>query len=119
MDNIKSALLGMVNAATLAKKMDKGMVELGYSETPYATLYADISDAIYQMIGEHTDRFEDSVTYTMLTAPYLDNERRAASLAYVYAKNFSQPKPDTMEPDAMKKLHEKNGGYVSPEGDWT
>ena len=118
MAEIKDVLLRMVSAARRAKHLDDELVKIGYSETPYADIYADISDAIYKLIGEHCETFETSITHTMLTAPFMDDERRAASLAYTYNENNSIPKPDTIEPNEMKDMHNKNGGYMSPEGDW-
>lgn len=121
MDNIKDALLRFTNAAMLAKKIDAALAEHGYGETPYAEIFGEISEGIYALLEEHTERFSDSATSSMLNAPCLNNERRAACLAYVYRQNHGQPRPNTIEPDEMREMVKENSGYMheTPEGDWS
>jgi len=123
MERTKEAFLGLVRAARTAKKLDEELTNLGYAETPYAEIYSNIADAIYRLLNESTEKFEDSVTHTMLTAPLFDNERRAACLNYVYTTRNAipteQPSPEIAKPELMKQLYERSGGYMSPEGDWT
>lgn len=120
MSNMKDALLRMVKAARRAKSMDDFFAEKGYSETPYGEIYGEIFDAIYDLLGENALTVHDSITHTMLTAPYLDDERRAACLNHVYEANNAQPKPNTIEPDEMNRMVKENGGYKydTPEGEW-
>ena len=120
MSEIRDALLRFTNAAMLAKKIDAALTEHGYGETPYAEIFGEISEGIYALIGEHTGKFADSVTYAMLNAPLLNNERRASCLAHAYQQIHSQPKPNTIEPDEFHDMAKKNG-YLreTPEGDWS
>ena len=120
MSNMKDALLRMVKAARLAKTMDDFFVEKGYGETPYSEIYGEIFEAIYSLLGENTPIANESITHTMLTAPYMDDERRAACLNHVYESRNMQPKPNTIEPDEMDRMVKENGGYryETPEGDW-
>jgi len=121
MQNVKDALLHVVNVVLQARDIDRKMAEHGYTETPYGKFADELTEAIYALIGEHTETLEDSTTFKMLTAPFMDNERRAACLAYIHDTNFCQPQPDTISPEEMKKMHQKNGGYLreTPEGDWS
>ena len=120
MSNMKDALLRMVKAARLAKTMDDFFVEKGYAETPYTEIYGEIFEAIYSILGENTPTANESITHTMLTAPYMDDERRAACLNHVFESRNMQPKPHTIEPDEMDRMVRENGGYryETPEGEW-
>jgi len=124
MDGMKDALLRMVRVARKAKELDEALLKMGYDETPYNDIYGEIAEAIYHLVGEDTKAIEESVTYTAITAPYLCDERRAAMLHHAYIRNCcpdfqpKQPKPNTIEPEAFRKMVKKNGGYQTPEGDW-
>ena len=125
MERMKDALLRMVRAARKAKELDEALLKNGYNDTPYSYIYGEIADAIYGIVGEKTEQIQDSVTYTVLNTPIMCDERRAALLYYAYMQNNcpnyqpKQPKPNTMEPEEFRKLAAENGGYMSPEGDWT
>lgn len=117
MGSIKDALLRMVNTAMKAKKIGNFYEASGYDENPFSEIYGEIASAIYDLVGEEAEKWEKSSTYSVLTAPFIDNERRAASLAYVFEINHAQPAPETMSPEQMKELHQKNGGYMPKETD--
>ena len=91
MENIRAALLRDVKAARELLKASNAMEACGYDNNPFFDNYATIADGIYYLIGEHTDTFEESVTYTALTAPILTDERRVELLLSVYRQNFGQP----------------------------
>lgn len=118
---MKDAIMRFIKAAMVAKHLDETLTKSGYAETPYATIYDEIAEGLYKMLGEHTEKFADSETYTVLNAPALCDERRAAMLNYVYEKNHTMPKPDTIETEEMRAMVKKNGGYLheTPEGDWS
>jgi len=126
MDNIKDALLRMARAGKMALELDEKMADCGFGSSPFGLLYGEISDAIYHLIGEHTETFNDSVTYTVLHAPFLYDERRAEMLYGVYKKNFEtepatveQPKPNTVTVKDLEDIYNRNGGYRhTPEGEW-
>ena len=77
----------MVRSARKAKQLDEELLKIGYSETPYGYICGELADAIYDLIGEKTENWEDSVTYTALTVPFYCDERRAAMLFHVYQVN--------------------------------
>ena len=90
MKNIKDSLLGFVEAAFELKKCSDAMDACGYPDNPFFDNYANVADAIYKLIGEHSETWESSVTYLTLSAPYLTNERRAEMLYAEYKKNFPE-----------------------------
>lgn len=120
MEGIRDALLRMVRAGRKAERMLDAYVEVGLNENTINEIYGQILDGIYCLIGEKTSDFENSITHLAMTAPLLTEERRTEMLYAEYRKNNPvQPKPNTIERDEMIGMHQKNGGYISPEGDWT
>lgn len=120
MNEIKDALLRLVTAARDTKRLQEAFVNVGLKDNMIFGVYSEISSAIYDLIGEKTDTFEESVTNLVLTVPYLTNERRAEMLMAEYRKNHPEmPAPNIMSSDGMKELFERNGGYMTPEGDWS
>lgn len=123
MDNIRDALLRMVTTARFLKKMAEAYTVLGLDDNPHHNAYGDLMDAIYYLIGEHTEEFNKSVTYLAINAPILTDERRAELLLSEYMKNHMeqvrQPKPYTFTREDDKQMFRKNGGFMAPEGDWT
>ena len=126
MDGIRDALLRMVRTALFLKKMAEAYTTLGLNDNPHHEAYGDLCDAIYSLIGEHTEEFDKSVTWIAVNAPFLTEERRTEMLMAEYEKNHyecpnfesKQPRPNTFEREDVKKMRKKNGGYMSPEGDW-
>ena len=121
MEEIRDALLRMVNAGLKVKKMQQAYANVGLDDNVLFDAYGDICSAIYSLIGEHTEEFKDSVTdIAMNTASFVTVDRRVKMLMFEYRKNHpEQPKPNIMDTDGMKELYERNGGYMTPEGDWT
>ena len=77
---IKSALLKLTKAARDAHYMDSAMETAGYSSNPYADIYGNIADAVYELLGEHTDTFDESVTCATLLSFAITNEQCAEYL---------------------------------------
>lgn len=121
MNEIKDALLRMIRSAMSAKKMADAYLMIGLDDNKLHRIYGDLLDAIYSLIGESVDEFNLSVTYVAATAPFLTDERRTELLYFEYVKNHQvkQPKPFFTTPEEMRKSVKENGGYMSPEGDWT
>lgn len=94
MQNIKDALLREVEAGRNLFNLHQAMDACGFADNPFWDNYAIVADGIYDLIGEHTETFEESVTHLALTAPFLTNERRTEMLYAEYKKNFpDQPSP--------------------------
>ena len=119
MEGIKDALLRMIRSALTAQKMEYAYANVDLEKNPMHKIYGDLVDAIYYLVGEHVDDITESETFTVMTSPILSDERRANILTYVYLKNHpTQPSPNLMSSDGMKELYERNGGYMTPEGEW-
>ena len=117
---MKDALMRVIKAALRAKELDEKMLAMGYGKTPYADIYGELADALFVICGEHTDRIDESVTYTVLNNPLLCLERRAAILEHVRISNTvsapKMPAPNTCEPEEFEQLVRKNGGYSAKTG---
>ena len=133
MNEVRDALLRMVRAYRKVGEILDVYVRIGLVSETLEDAQGEIAEAVYQLLGEHTEEFRDSVTSSVLTAPIMSDERKAKILYSEWAKKHTwindmakqpkqkakQPKPNTIEPNEMRKLVRKNGGYMSPEGDWT
>lgn len=87
MQNVKDALLREVDVCREMLKLHDAFASCGYYENPYWDNFSTAADGIYKLIGEHTETFEESITYLVLTAPYLTNGRRAEMLYAEYQKH--------------------------------
>ena len=117
MNNIKDALLQVVKAARLALEMDEHLARWG-GDNPYREIYGLIYDGIAALVGDKSETVDTSPVHTALTAPFLEDERRASCLDYIHDVNFSQPAPHVSENDHFA---EPKTGYKfreTPEGDW-
>lgn len=126
MDGIRDALLRMVKTAMFLRKMAEAYTVIGLDDNPHRQAYGDQCDAIYYLVGEHTEEFDKSVTWIAVNAPFLTDERRVELLMSAYEKNHmveshveqKQPKPHTFNRKDTEDMAKKNGGYMAPEGDW-
>lgn len=84
---METTLLRMLRAAERTRQMDEDLVKHGYSNSPYADIFGDIADAIYYLIGEQKNRFEDSMTYIMLHTDAITDECKVSLLMNEYRKN--------------------------------
>lgn len=117
MNNIKDALLQVVKAARLALEMD-GHLAKWSGDNPYREIYGLLYDGIAALVGDKSETVDTSPVHTALTAPFLEDERRASCLDYIHDVNFSQPAPHVSENDHFS---EPKTGYKfreTPEGDW-
>jgi len=79
----KDILGKLVSAGITAKKTDDALRAVGYTDTPYFTIYGHITDALYALFGEHTDTFDESLTYRIMTCPDMTDDQRTELLAAV------------------------------------
>ena len=121
MQEIKDALLRMVSAGKKIKRMQEAYLKAGLDDNVLFDAYGDICNAIYNLIGEKTEEYKGSTTDIVMSAmDFISDERMMKMLMFEYRKNHQdQPKPNLMDSDGMKELYERNGGYMTPEGDWT
>lgn len=120
MDGIKDALLRMVRAGIKTKNMQEAYLKVGLEDNALFDIYGDILDGIYCILGEKRNTFDQSVTFTAMSAPYLTDERRTEILYAEYMKNHpDQPRPLTAERVDVREMYNRAGGYMTPEGDWS
>lgn len=77
----KKVLTHLIRAARDAIHLERTLDDLGYKETPYYDLYGEISEAIYGIVGEDTEEFDESVTYNVLHDQFTPDELSAEQLA--------------------------------------
>ena len=123
MKEIKDALLRMVRAHRMIGEILDAYVKVGLDSHELFTSQGEITEAIYDLLGEHEKDFTDSITHIVMSAPYLTDERRTELLYFAYLGNHPEmPSPviNDMSPKDFKKSVKKNGGYCrsTPEGEW-
>ena len=79
--NENKALANLVKAARKARRIDDDLVQNGYPGSPYNEIYELISDAIYTMLGEQTECFDESITCRTLNSGILTDKQVADRLA--------------------------------------
>ena len=79
----KKVLTHLIRAGRDALHREKTLKEIGYRDTPYFDLYGEIADAIYCMLGEETDSFDESITHAALQDIYTSDEVCAENLASI------------------------------------
>lgn len=124
MEGIRDAILRMVKAGLETKKLQEAYANAGLDDNALFQIFSEISSAIYDLIGEQTETFEESKTNTLMNAPCISVEKRAELLYNEYVRNNSctiQSKPITVTTEQMKEMYRKSGGYLreTPEGDWS
>ena len=77
----KKVLTHLIRAARDAIHLERTLDDLGYKETPYYDLYGEISEAIYGIVGEDTEEFDESVTYNVIHDQFTPDELSAEQLA--------------------------------------
>ncbi len=85
--DMSKALSWIIRAASKAKKFDDGLIKHGYSTNPYGEIFECLSDAVYCLIGEQANRFENSLTYITFNADVLSEEHKVSILMNEYKKN--------------------------------
>lgn len=90
---MEKALQRLIRAAERTRRMDDTLMTCGYSNSPYADILDDISDAIYDLLNESTHRFEDSMTYIVLHTDAITEEAKVNLLLKEYRKNAMQKEP--------------------------
>ena len=84
------ALVNLVKAARKARQIDDSMVQNGYTGSPYHEIYGLVADAIYILLGEESERSDDSVTYRTLNSGILTDMQAAAKLTREYRKHHDE-----------------------------
>lgn len=106
----KEAMKCLVKAHRIAKDTDEKLWEIGYRETLYDDIAGHIADGIYFMLGEHTETFDQSVTFSTLSSEKTDEEKSASLLCeYVQNNGVQKIKLNGHVNEALLDAAEKRG----------
>ena len=100
--NTKQVLTHLIRAGRDAMHLEKTLENLGYKETPYFHLYGEICDAVYCLLGENTDAFDESETYAAMHDIFTSDEMCAEKLASIC--NQSVDALESNIPDATREI---------------
>lgn len=78
--DIQTMLEKMVDSWKIAHYFDRKFMNAGYSDNPYMDISARIADAIYSLLGEETETFEESFTCRTLKNKAFSVKECAAAL---------------------------------------
>lgn len=84
---IESALERMVKLARSMNYASEQLSAVGMADEPYFTVYGDVIDIIYDLLGENTDSIDASVTWHTVRKLSLDTKEAAEVLASEYKRN--------------------------------
>lgn len=88
--DVRKSLERLVRTATKVLYIAEQMQTIGFSSSNYDDVAGDIADAIYHLIGEKTDTYEQSVTYRVLHEyTFLDETFRVSMLMDEYERNHT------------------------------
>ena len=132
MEISRGALLLVIKAARTAMRMAEDMrrVILGKGETVADQIAGYLEDALLIISGEQqqvgkTLNPDSSETKRLLTSDLLDDSSVVGWFCMMnsirekhLAPKEELPKPQRMSKEDMRDLYQKNGGYMTPEGDW-
>ena len=132
MEISREALLLVIKATRTAMRMAEDMqrMVLGKGETTADQIAGYLEDALLIISGEQQRDgkmmdLDNSETERLLTSDLLDDDSVAGwffMMNSIREKHLATkeelPKPQTMSKEDMRDLYQKNGGYMTPEGDW-
>ena len=126
MTGIRDALTRMLKTTLFLKKTAEAYRVLGLNDEVFNEAYGDMFDAIYYLVGEHTEEVENSATWRAVNTTVLNDDWKVEMLMTVFEKNRKasgtepkQPKPSFCTKAEQRRMFKENGGYMAPEGDWT
>jgi hypothetical protein len=104
----KEAIAGLVKAWRTANHMNCESSLIGFDNTPYTEISGNISGAIYLMLGENTQTFDESFTYAALYGDAPDEE--CTNLLFAEFERRS-PEPNAREHvmEFIRSVAEKRG----------
>lgn len=125
----RNALLSVVKAARMALRLAEDTQKLFVDKAPWSVadeIAGQLADALFKFSHDKAERFSDSTTMRLLKGDLNDgavtdwflmmyriDERRNKQ------EEPEQPAPNVISKEELQDLYKNNGGYVSPEGDWT
>lgn len=123
----KRALTKAVRSCRLINKLAEVLINIlpsqnGDTLASYASDY--LLDAFSTLTGEtfeeDDDFLEDSEVEKLIKDESLSDKDVATIFLRMYEENkCKQPEPKFIDRKQMAEQYKQNGGYISPEGDWT
>ena len=137
MEITRDALLRIVKATRTTMRLADGISEVltrnGF--TVVDDVVGFLQDALYTISNEKErngekaeDNFDDSMTMRLLKSDMDDKsvtdwffmmESINTKINAIKPQDIQLPPPQIMSKEDMSELYKKNGGYMSPEGEWT
>ena len=87
MDYIEKALKLLVKLARLEFEKSRLYERSGMADDTYFDTFGYLADIIYFIVGEKTDSFDESVTYSAMHDDAIYNEQRVEMLMEEYQRN--------------------------------
>ncbi len=104
--NSERVLTHLIKAGRDTLHLERTLNDLGYTETPFFSIHGDIADAIYHLLGEDTQTFEESETCAALHDIYSSDEICAQRLA----ERMHSQQNCIVIPDKIRKMLEEAAG---------
>ena len=120
MKNVEDALLRLVRSERKLRRIVWAFENAGFTEdSPISWTHGEIIDAIYELIGDESETYEESETFLILNTKSLSEEREVALLMDVYRRHVApeMPAPNLISKDKLRNMQKQNG-YMTPDGDW-
>ena len=89
MKEVKDALLRMVRSYRMVGELLDAYVKIGMVSETLQDAQGEIAEAVYQLLGEHTEEITESVTWAVLIAPIMSDERKATILYSEWVRNHA------------------------------
>jgi len=126
----RDALLQVVKATRMALRLAESTQKLFLDKAPWSVadeISGQLADALFKVSHDKADRpFGDSTTMRLLKGDLSDEAVTDwFYMMYRIDKRLNQqeepvlPKPQTMNKEDVRTMYNANGGYMSPEGEWT
>ena len=131
MEITRDELLRVVKATRMAMRLAEATQKLFVDKGSWSIadeIAGQLKEALFRMSNDRNNGdFNDTMTMRLLTGDLNDeavadwfllmhrlDERRHR----IEQEEAKQPKPQTMTSDEVRKMYDRCGGYISPEGEW-
>ena len=94
----KKILMHLIKAGRDSLHLEETLRRIGYNDTPYFTIHGEICEAVYGLLEEETDTFEESVTHAAMHDFLMSDEQCAEHLASM----VPSPEPEIELPEVAR-----------------
>lgn len=119
----RDSVLRLVSAAKDLESLSEALRPIttnGDGFTSLDPIAGLIEDVLFEISGDtNPDNFYETKTYKLLNSDLSNEEIADVFVAMAEQKdNPEQPRPHTFSRQELMDDYKKNGGYMTPEGDW-